>query len=241
MKPLGRLLPSQSVAEREGKFSQLVTPLLPYYAKLESRNQFQHQIKLCFGVPQENNQVVHEIAVWHGLLGRGYDQRQTVQFARDGFVFSRLEPYENWAQFFGEVMRLWKIYSDIAKPAEAQRIGLRFLNKIILPPKELNFEKYIQPYPEPPFGLELPFMGFFHQDTFAVPEYPYALNITRTVQPPMHPAVGLALIIDIDAYATKPFEISVDILAEKVLADLRWLKNKAFFGSLTQESLQLFK
>jgi uncharacterized protein (TIGR04255 family) len=138
-------------------------------------------------------------------------------------------------------MRLWKIYLKTARPIDAQRIGLRFINKIDLPLKEANFENYIKPHPETPFNLELPFLSFFHQDTLAVQGYPYAINITRTIQPPQNPQTeGLGLIVDIDAFTTQPFEIKDGVLEER-LVDLRWLKNKAFFGSITSKALELFR
>ena len=47
---------------------------------------------------------------WHGFRLETADKLQVAQFTRDGFVFSRLKPYENWAQFEAEAKRLWNIY-----------------------------------------------------------------------------------------------------------------------------------
>jgi uncharacterized protein (TIGR04255 family) len=89
--------------------------------------------------------------------------------------------------------------------------------------------------------MELPFLNFFHHDTFAVPGYPYAINVIRTIQPPLNPQIeGLGLIVDIDAFTTQPFEIKDGMLEER-LTELRWLKNKAFFCSITPKALELFR
>lgn len=211
-------------------------PKLSEFEKSFSRNNVKHEVKLGTAHPP---QVSEENLGWHGLLCQSKDQ--SVQFNRDGFVFSRLQPYQSWDQFFGDAMRLWKIYLETARPTEMQRIGLRFINKIQLPPKEVDFEKYIQPYPEPPFNLELPFLSFFHHDTLAVPGYPYAINIIRTIQPAINPqAEGIGLIVDIDAFTTQPLEIKDGVLEERLL-ELRWLKNKTFFGSITSTALELFR
>jgi uncharacterized protein (TIGR04255 family) len=172
-------------------------------------------------------------------MGQSKDRR--VQFSREGLFFSKLQPYQSWNQFSGDALRLWNIYAEVARPLEMQRIGLRFINKIQLPPRELDFEKYIQPHPVPPVGLEPSFLGFFHQDTLGVPDHPYAINIVRTIQPPPNPLTdGSGLIIDIDAFTTQSFENGLGVLEQR-LAELRWLKNKAFFGSVTPAALQLFR
>lgn len=211
-------------------------PKLSEFENSVSRKNVQHQVTLG----SAHQPMVSETDLgWHGLVCRSKDQ--SVQFNRDGFVFSRLQPYQSWNQFYGDAMRLWEIYQETAHPVEMQRIGLRYINKIQLPPKETDFERYIQPHPVPPDKLELPFLSFFHQDTLAVPGYPYAINIIRTVMPaPNSQAGGVALIVDIDAFTTQPLDIKEGVLGER-LTDLRWLKNKAFFGSITPVALELFR
>ena len=223
---------------KEKEILACLKPKLQGYEKSTSRNAVKHEVKLAAAHPPQTSE---QNLGWHGLLCQSNDERQSVQFNRDGFIFSRLQPYQNWAQFFGEAIRLWKIYLETARPTEMQRIGLRFINKIPLPPKEVNFEDYIQPYPEPPFDLELPFLSFFHHDTLAVPGHPYAINIIRTIQPAQNPqAEGIGLIVDIDAFTTQPLEIKDGVLEER-LAELRWLKNKTFFGSIKSKALELFR
>jgi len=201
-----------------------------------SRNAKNHIITLG---PAQSPQSREQDLGWQGLLCQSKDC--SVQFNRDGFVYSRLHPYKGWGNFLDEAMKHWKFYLETARPTEMQRIGLRFINRISLQPKEGDFEKYIQPYPEPPFNLDLPFSSFFHHDTLVVPGHPYAINIIRTVQPAQNPQFeGIGLIVDIDAYTTQALEIKEGIL-ENRLAELRWLKNKAFFGSITPASLKLFQ
>jgi uncharacterized protein (TIGR04255 family) len=183
--------------------------------------------------------IISQENLGRGVMGQSKDRR--VQFSREGLFFSKLQPYQSWNQFSGDALRLWNIYAEVARPLEMQRIGLRFINKIQLPPRELDFEKYIQPHPVPPVGLEPSFLGFFHQDTLGVPDHPYAINIVRTIQPPPNPLTdGSGLIIDIDAFTTQSFENGLGVLEQR-LAELRWLKNKAMFVSVTPAALQLFR
>ena len=211
-------------------------PKLSEFEKSFSRNSVEHEVKMEASHPP---QVSAQDLGWHGLLCQS--KGRSVQFNRDGFVYSQLQPYKSWNEFFAEAMRLCEFYMEIARPTEMQRIGLRFINKIQLPPKEADFEKYIQPYPEPPFNLDFPFLSFFHHDTLAVPGHPYAINIIRTIQPAANPQIeGIGLIVDIDAFTTQPLEIKDGVLEER-LTELRWLKNKVFFGSVTDEAKKLFR
>lgn len=129
----------------------------------------------------------------------------------------------------------------MARPTEAQRIGLRFINRLVLPVQETRFEDYIEPYAQPPRNLDLPFLAFFHHDTLTVPGYPYAVNVVRTIQLPQDPRTqGVGIILDIDVFTLRPFENDRE-LTDKRLAEMRWLKNKAFFGSFTEKALKSFR
>ncbi len=200
--------------------------------------QIQHTVKSQVGAPV--SQIIHEPG-WQGLRFQSRDQKHIVQFNRDGFVFSRLEPYESWEQLYTEGMRLWAVYVELARPVGVHRIGLRYVNRIQLPPGDSHFEDYLAPAPAPPPGLEVPFYGFLHQDMLAVPGHPYAINVIRTIQPPGTLGVqGFGLILDIDASTMQEFELDGAVLEERLL-EMRWLKNKVFFGSVTPTAMKLFQ
>src|SRR5262249_26225924 len=123
----------------------------------------------------------------------------------------------------------------------AQRLGLRFINRIELPVGERNFEGFIMPHPVPPMMLNLPFQGFFQHEVFAVPGYPYTLTLVRTTSPPQDPQLkGLGLILDIDVSSVNTFALNDQELKRR-LTEMRWLKNKAFFGSLTEKAVGMFR
>ena len=113
---------------------------LPDYPQVDSHREFRHEFKMAPG--QEPQQTLLDLG-WKGLRLRSSDKLHIAQFNRDGFVFSRLHPYESWEQLIGEGMRLWGIHREIARPSEVQRLGLRFINRILLPPKYTDFEDYL--------------------------------------------------------------------------------------------------
>jgi len=215
-----------------------IEPKLAGYVFLDSLREFHSEVKLEGGKPPI--QKVSD-AGWKGVRFRSSDEKHIAQFNRDGFVFSRLEPYLTWEELESEGKRLWNIYKDVAQPVEIQRLGLRFINRIKLPPGELLFEDYIQPAPSSPHGLELPFHGFMHKDTLGVPGHPYAINVIRTIQQ-LNGGVdgGVALILDIDVFTTQGFDLDDTVLQRRLL-EMRWLKNKVFFGSITAKALEMFR
>jgi len=205
------------------------------YAYLDSQREYQHELKIEAGKPSE--QALRDLG-WKGVRFKSADERQICQFNRDGFVFSRLRPYDSWEQLYGEAMRLWQIYSEMAHPTQVQRLGLRFINRIELPPEEFRYGDYIQPAAEPPKLLDVPLHGFLHHDTLAVPGHPYATNVIRTIQ--KEADKPLAIILDIDVFTLKAFELQLEVLTRSLL-EMRWLKNKVFFGSITGKALEKFK
>lgn len=210
------------------------------YQFLDSQQQIQIQHEVSLKNDASPGPIIRNLG-WKGLRFQSADKKHIAQFNRDGFVFSRLEPYQSWEQLYDEGMRLWRVYVELAQPVEIHRIGLRYINRIQLPPDELRFEDYLKPAPVPPKNLDLPFHSFMHQDMLVVPEHPYAINVIRTIQPPPPPGVqGLSLILDIDAFTTQGFELD-EMALERRLLEMRWLKNKVFFGSIAPNALKLFE
>ena len=215
-----------------------LTAQLPGYSQLDSHREFRHEVRIAPG--QEPQQTLLDLG-WKGPRLQSSDKLHIAQFNRDGFVFSRLQPYESWEQLVREGMRLWKIHREIARPPKVHRLGLRFINRILLPPKDVDFEDYLKLPPKPPDRLVLPFHEFFHQETLAVPGYPYAINIIRTIRPPQPPEPDrVGIILDHDVFTIEPFQVQQEML-ERRLAEMRWLKNRVFFGSITDKTLATFQ
>lgn len=225
-------------ALEETSLRTAIEPKLAGYVFLDSLREYQGEVKFESG--KLSSQKVQDVG-WKGIRFRSTNEKHIAQFNRDGFVFSRLEPYLTWEELESEGMRLWEIYKELTLTAEIHRLGLRYINRFALPPGELLFENYIQPAPTSPRGLELPFHGFMHKDTLAVPGHSYAINVIRTIQRLNGTEnSGVALILDIDVFTTQAFDLDKAVLGRRLL-EMRWLKNKAFFGSITENALEMFR
>lgn len=208
---------------------------LPSYpdSKLIRKLQFETTIEADRSSTQRHSES------WVGFRFTSEHEPYVAQFTRDGFVFSRLEPYENWEMFAGEAQRLWRVFVELAKPVEVERLGVRFINRIA-PVKIDELGKLLQRPPKRLDALGLPISNFLYQSTHEVPGYPYRINVIDTVQPttPLQDG-GPALILDIDAFTTRAFDAQEDVVNRRLI-ELHWLKNKAFFSLLTKSAIRQF-
>jgi len=175
-----------------------------------------------------------EPVTWTGVTLKSADAHYVAKFSREAFSCSRLKPYEHWPTFLAETMRLWRIHREIAQPSSIQRVGLRFINAIDLPESHADLSDYLVNPPPAAHGFPLPMQGFVRHDLLGVPGHPYHVNYIQTIQPSPQRA-GLAIIVDIDVFTvgeTEPEQLEVH------LAKMRWLKNKLFFGTVTEKALQ---
>ena len=177
---------------------------------------------------------------WLGFRVETEDRRYIAQFTRDGFIFSRVAPYEDWDSFATEAKRLWQIHVDLAGPSEIERLGVRFINRIV--PVELdNLDETLTLPPRPPDSLTLPIGEFLHRSLFVVPGRPYKVNVIQASQRPAPPDTdAIGLILAIDVFTTATIERTPATL-DAHLTRMRWLKNKAFFSLLTRETIERFK
>src|SRR5204863_7119814 len=58
-----------------------------------------------------------------GLFFYSSDRKNVAQFREDGFTFSRLKPYSDWADVFARASALWRLYQDTVGEADVTRIA----------------------------------------------------------------------------------------------------------------------
>ncbi|NUQ60911.1 MAG: TIGR04255 family protein [Pirellulales bacterium] len=174
---------------------------------------------------------------WHGFRFESDDKLQVAQYTRNGFVFSRLKPYQDWEKFQAEAQRLWCIYRELAEPSEIQRLGVRFINLISVEPNDVASVLALPP--SSPESIKLPVKAFLYQTKFSIPDHPYELNVVQTIQPPAPPErESFGLILDLDVGTTRA--IQFDEMDSRLL-QMQWIKNKAFFSLLTRAALERFR
>lgn len=215
-------------------FQRVLIEKLPEYPSQQRQQEF--RVGGEFG--PEGSHVEHK-QTWQGYRFQSSDNRNIAQFTRNGFVFSRLSPYQDWTKFEAEALRLWRIYCDLAEPSEIQRLGVRFINAIAVETLDQLPGLLVLP-PASPSAMGLPIQEFMHQTRYSISDYGYSLNVIQTIQPPSADDENLKLILDLDVFTEDTVEMAEEVLRKR-LAEMRWIKNKAFFSILTPEAIGRFK
>ena len=115
-----------------------VTTLKLFGSGLEERfPETQERIELVQGMqftPGGDLQSSATTRSLNGYLFISKTEGKTVQARRDGFTFNKLRPYSKWKDFTEEAKELWGHYESLAKPQKIKRLGLRYINRMEIPP-----------------------------------------------------------------------------------------------------------
>ena len=235
-------LAKASVPLQEISIGTLLQSNFPEYPIIETSHRVAHHFSL---LGQDMPKASVQDLGWGGIRCLTNDKLQVAFFEQEGCRLSRLKPYQDWDQIVAAAMKVWQFYTETAKPTEVQRLSLRYINVIAVPQPDMPagwcIEDVLLNPPQPPKDLPIALISFLDQDTFLVPNYPYSVRVTKTIQPLQGPGQQQAsVIIDLDVSTLQPVEPDADILINHLNA-MRWLKNKAFFGSITQKMVEKFK
>lgn len=175
---------------------------------------------------------------WIGARRTSTDGKHVASIERFRFAFSRFDPYVGWEKFRGEGMRIWKIYCSLARPNSVDRLGLRFINRLPLTSGGDPLA-YLDDPPRPIKGLDLDRSVFHHRDLFIDPKADIGIQVTRALVPSEQSgdeAPARSLIIDVDVFTNSPLVLDTADFEGK-LESMRILKNKAFFGSISEAAM----
>ena len=175
-----------------------------------------------------------------GYLFTSNAHAKIVQARREGFTFNKLRPYTKWDDFSTEARELWQRYVDFARPAAVKRLGLRYINRIEVPPDVGDPRDLCLLFPEFPTGVPQAWFEFFQR--FASARDDGALSIvTLAIDNPLPPG-KVAIILDIDVAWL--FQTGAPPETQAIwpqIDKLRALKNDIFNASLTSKAKELFR
>ena len=174
-----------------------------------------------------------------GVRLHSSDDKYVAQCRLAGFTLSRLEPYETWTQLLQETQRVWSLYRDRLKPAQVTRVATRFINNLRLPMEQgASFQKYLQKFADVPDEAPQALASFFQRFQLVDAPRNAFVNLTLALEsnPPGEPS---PVILDVDAF-TFPDLAPGDEELWAILHHLRDLKNRCFFGCLTERAVELY-
>jgi len=226
------------VRPREGMSAESLTPLrdlidseLPSFG-LARRLQGQFEVK--DGQPAGSSLTHVDV----GFRAESADKRHVLQAHIDGLTFSRLRNYDRWETFRDDARRMWNAYETVAKPLGITRAAVRYINRIEYP-FPIDFDDYLSRPPGIPDSLPQVVAGFLSRVVIPYENTGIQIVITQALEPPT--AAGMVpVILDIDVFLEKGFAAHAQEHWE-IMEELRHLKNRAFFGSLTEKTLEMLK
>ena len=175
-----------------------------------------------------------------GLRLTSRDKRQIAVFKRDGFVFSRLPPYERWDSFRSEARRLWDIYRGRVGPVKVLRFGLRYINKLHIPFGQ-EVDKYLNlcpQIPNNPDGTPMVMNSSYLRVDTILKEPAGQLIIQQASLPPEKEGyASLSLDFDLQFANQQTDDQHVWLILEAA----RRVKNQLFVDSLKPTYLETFR
>jgi uncharacterized protein (TIGR04255 family) len=165
------------------------------------------------------------------------DGKQIAQFKTDGFIFSRLAPYNGWNAFSTEAQRLWKVYeASLANRPKPKSLVVRYINKLMLPMGP-NIDSYLNVYTFFPDDYQVTVQSYFVRLEIVLAKPTVGVLIMQQAQTPSGSPEILGFLLD------NEFRFPISEVSEiwPLAADVRRLKNETFDRILTDRTKELLR
>lgn len=165
-----------------------------------------------------------------------------VQISRDLLVINQLRPYpEKFDDWKSTVSAMLKTYIEIAKPKNIHKIGVRFINHIVIPTAHVKMESYFRIYPEVPTDLAP------HHEEFLLrlnmpPKIPnHNLIITFSTAPVQQSGQHSFMLDLYDILVPKEKDLSNLGIVDDYITEAHTNVEHAFENSITDNARAIFK
>ncbi len=191
-----------------------------------------------FMLPEDGKPQTTAEAAQTGLRLHSHDEKYVAQCRLSGFTLSRLSPYEAWPNLVQEAKRVWAVYTERLIPKQVNRVATRFINNLQLP-MDLgeSYQKYLHKLVDVPDEAPQAVASFFQRFQLIDVESDARVNLTLALDN-TQPGGRVPVILDIDAFRSLE-QPNQDIWG--ILDRLRDLKNRCFFGTITEAAAELYE
>jgi uncharacterized protein (TIGR04255 family) len=159
---------------------------------------------------------------------------RVLQLRRQGFSYSHLHPYSEWATFTAEMKPLWSRYVAEFAPASVTRLAVRFINRITVP-QGVDLDVYLNVTPRLLHGVCSDVEGYFLQ--LVLPQRDLGEEWRAIINTGLEAAPlpdVMSVLLDIDLFCAETFEVDENKIWN-VLNQLRDRKNDIFEAAITDE------
>lgn len=173
-----------------------------------------------------------------GMLLQSADKTFVFQAQVDGFTVSRLRPYTTWDDLLSEAKKLWLVFEKHTQPVTVNRVAVRYINCFELPEPIQNLSDFLQAPPDLPASLPQHLSNYLTRYQLPDPDTGATISLTQSMDDTGNNRKQFT--IDIDAFKNAEFEAYRHEWWQ-LLDQLRHLKNRVFFASLTERTLDRFR
>lgn len=94
---------------------------------------------------------IRRLPPWMQFVSEREDR--LIQIGRDVLVVNQLRPYPHFEDWEPLIYRSLEHYRELAKPRAVARLGLRYINRVIIPQRGVRMEDYFTVYPQLPKAM----------------------------------------------------------------------------------------
>lgn len=169
-------------------------------------------------------------------------KNRVVIISIDKLVVSFMAPYTPWPDLKDTAEELFNRYLHFAPQTEVVRLGMRYINKIMMPMSEgFTFQKYIKTFPPVPVHENLG-QGISKFETVFIMPHDDIECVSTIKQVLLDPETDsgkeyLPFFLDVDVYQNKSYKKEMYGDVWNVFESMRIKKNAIFFSTLTDEAI----
>lgn len=219
-----------------GLQDSISTPEFGYYVKNPiSEGTFGFMLTSDGAQPQTTAQ-----AAQIGLRLHSHDEKYVAQCRLSGFTLSRLPPYEEWPNLIREARRVWAVYTERLLPKRVTRVATRFINNLQLPMTlGESYQNYLHKLVDVPDEAPQAVASFLQRFHLIDIESDASVILTLALDN-TPPGARTPVILDVDAFKLTDLELPNQDLWD-ILEKLRILKNRCFFGTITEKTAGFYE
>jgi uncharacterized protein (TIGR04255 family) len=162
--------------------------------------------------------------------------KKVLQVNKEGITFSLIDCYSGWDSFIADFWHFLEVIVGIAPVLAIERVGVRFIDKILLPVPVNSLTEYFTVVPDFSAVNEGAPSEWFMRTT--LPRDNLKCILTQAINPAESSKDKIAFILDIDVFELKNFEFNETAL-ESTLSTMREVKNDVFFASITDHTVEM--
>lgn len=193
------------------------------------------QVQMQAASPASISESLNEPFGWRYSTADG---SRVVQFRLDGATFSVLRDYRSWDAMKASAQEYWRHYCRWASSVPVGRLAVRYINVLELPGPVADFDTFLTAGPRIAPELPQALTGFLNRVVIPFSTEGATAIVTQALEPPTE--ASIPVVLDIDVFSPCTMEPgSMDIWSK--LDQLRVIKNRIFFSSVTERTLEPYK